>query len=273
MARATFFDDSGNRVPADHCARPVGRRQPVPGQRPRFDADQRHRPAAETGVLDDGHLRLGHLRPAFERRAVVVDRRRPSAVRMSNGFLRSGLASAEKMSPTVRKSIPSTTWGSEPRPHPSDPQSPRAAAGARPALGSLVRSAGGAIARRRQRGRQYWASRSGPMTARSHRCRIVLGGHAAEYSITSCRQHDRVVGRHDEDALGVHSIVASVFQYGWAPTFIPATTTSTSPALGVFHQPPQHPGHPVEVSLPDHGDLGVCRRANIRSARRVRRRG
>ena len=32
-------------------------------------------------------------------------------VRMSNGFLRSGFAVAEKMSPTVSKSTPSTTWG------------------------------------------------------------------------------------------------------------------------------------------------------------------
>ena len=32
-------------------------------------------------------------------------------VRMSNGFLRSGLASAEKISPTVVKSLPATSCG------------------------------------------------------------------------------------------------------------------------------------------------------------------
>ncbi len=46
--------------------RTVGRREPVSGQRPRFHADQRHRPPAESGVVHHRHLGLGHLRPTFE---------------------------------------------------------------------------------------------------------------------------------------------------------------------------------------------------------------
>ena len=33
------------------------------------------------------------------------------SVRMSNGFLRSGLVAEEKMSPTVRKSLSGNSWG------------------------------------------------------------------------------------------------------------------------------------------------------------------
>ena len=57
------------------------------------------------------------------------------------------------------------------------------------------------------------------------------------------------------------SIVDSAFQYGWAPTLMPATTMSTSPAgLGVLDEPAQHAGDPVEVLAAGvHGDLGPGR--------------
>ena len=53
--------------------RPVGRRRAVARQRPRLDADHRHGVAAEAGVVHDGRLGLGHLRPPLERLAVAVD--------------------------------------------------------------------------------------------------------------------------------------------------------------------------------------------------------
>ena len=49
--------------------------------------------------------------PALQHRVVLVGRARRITVRMSNGFLRSGLCSAEKISPTVVKSLSGIACG------------------------------------------------------------------------------------------------------------------------------------------------------------------
>ena len=92
--------------------RTVGRGHAVARQRPRLHPDHRHRVAAEPGVVDDGHLGLGHLRPALQRLVVLVDRSRPSPCGCRTASCGPGWRSSEKMSPTVVKSTPSTTCGS-----------------------------------------------------------------------------------------------------------------------------------------------------------------
>ena len=60
------------------------------------------------------------------------------------------------------------------------------------------------------------------------------------------------------------SIVASAFQYGWAPTLMPATTTLISPPrLGELDDPAQHRRDPVHVlGAAVHGDLAPAESAN-----------
>ena len=47
------------------------------------------------------------------------------------------------------------------------------------------------------------------------------------------------------------NIVASAFQYGWAPTLIPMTTTLISPPSWVNSMIPVVPGDQSMVSLPE----------------------
>ena len=73
MARASFFDDSGNSVPDDQLVRPVGGHGAASGQRSRLDAEQCDGLTAEMGVPNDGRVGVAHRRPAFERFVVLVD--------------------------------------------------------------------------------------------------------------------------------------------------------------------------------------------------------
>ena len=53
--------------------RTVGRHEPEPRERPGLEADQADGDASQVGVPDGRDLRLAHVRPALERRVVLVD--------------------------------------------------------------------------------------------------------------------------------------------------------------------------------------------------------
>ena len=72
IARAAFFDERGNSVPAVHVSGPSVGGKPRARHGPGLDAEQRHRVPAEVRVEDDGRLGVRHARPALQRRVVLV---------------------------------------------------------------------------------------------------------------------------------------------------------------------------------------------------------
>ena len=75
IARAIFFDDSGNSVPGRPLVGTVGRQEAGRGSGRDSMPRTRHRLAAEVGVQDHRRVGVRHPRPALERRVVLVDRR------------------------------------------------------------------------------------------------------------------------------------------------------------------------------------------------------
>ena len=111
MARATFFDDWGNRVPEVHT---VG---PSPGTSPSRATGLDSRPTRHTGIPPMWVSHTTAVSACCQRSHRSSGRWSASLTarmteRMSKGFLRSAFRSAEKTSPTVAKSLPSTgAWG------------------------------------------------------------------------------------------------------------------------------------------------------------------
>ena len=88
---------------------------------------------------------------------------------------------------------------------------------------------------------------------------VVLGRHAAGVvDRLLAGQHHRAVRRHHEDAPRVHQHrrLGVPVRLG-ADVDAGDDDVDLAACLGVLHEPPQHPGHPVEVLAAGvHGDLG-----------------
>ena len=112
MARAVFFDERGNSVPAVHWSGPSA------GGLPRRGIGRDSTPRTVTGWPP----RWASSTTEVSASAIPAHRSRTGwswsvtariTVRMSNAFLRSGLASAEKTSPTVVNSLSGCSCGKE----------------------------------------------------------------------------------------------------------------------------------------------------------------
>ena len=112
IARAVFFDDRGKSVPAVQVS------GPSLGGKPRRGTDLDSMPMRQTGrpprwascTTEVSASAMPAQRSSTGWSASATAR---ISVLMSNGFLRSGLVADEKMSPTVVKSLPSTSCGNE----------------------------------------------------------------------------------------------------------------------------------------------------------------
>ena len=164
IARATFFDDSGNSVPADHCTGPSAGVAPWRGNgRDSMPITVTACPpmrASHTTAVSASAI-SGHRSSGSRSRSTTA----PIIVRMSNGFLRSGLAPAEKTSPIERKSVPSTSWGTS-RTSRSTGSVVAAGRGQRSPGARYVSSwwSSSSSHAAASVGAQYWASPLGPIT-------------------------------------------------------------------------------------------------------------
>ncbi len=170
---------------------------------------------------------------------------------MSKAFLRSGLVSAEKISPTVRKSLPSTSWGYDEtsRSDGSDGRSATRAGLPRHDVGVLVvrhQHAEGAG----QVGRPVLRLPVGthhPVVAAD--AVVVLGGDpAGEVERLLAGEHHRALRGHHQDALGVHQHrgLGVPVRLG-ADVDAGDHDVDLAAVLGELHDPAQRLGHPVHV--------------------------
>ena len=263
IARATFFDDSGNSVPADHCAGPSAGVVPWRGSgrdsMPIIVTAWPPSRASYTTAISASAI-SGHRSSGSWSWSIVA----PISVRMSNGFLRSGLAVSEKMSPTVRKSTPSTTCGD--RAHVAVGRIRRGGPPRPPLAGCPVGQlvvVEEHVARRGQARRPVLG-----LAVRAHHpavaadAEVVLGGHpAGVVDRLLAGQHHRAVRRHHEDAPRVHEHrrLGVPVRLG-ADVDAGDDDVDLAALLGVLDEAAQHAGHPVEVLAAGvHGDLGAGR--------------
>ena len=207
IARAILRDDCGNSVPALHCS---GRRR-APGRSAAAGATRCR--AARTGQPP----RCASHTTAFSASRSPAQRSSGSwsasatarmTARTSNGFLRPGFVSSEKISPTVARSEPGALVrrGADVAVE-RVVASPRGAGSARRARRRCARSsASSVVARAGEVGRPVLR-----LAVRAHHAlvaadaEVVLGRHAAGVvERLLAGQHHRALGRHHEDALGVH---------------------------------------------------------------------
>src|SRR5579884_4227106 len=71
MARATFLEERGKRVPALHCSGPSAGTKP--SRETGFDSDNANRVAPEVGIPYYGCLRPLHSGPALKRQMILVN--------------------------------------------------------------------------------------------------------------------------------------------------------------------------------------------------------
>jgi hypothetical protein len=109
-ARAVFFDERGNSVPAVHWSGPSAGKLPRRGigrdSMPSTVTGRPPRCASSTTVVSASAMPAQRSSTGWSWSLTAR-----MTVRMSNGFLRSGFAVAEKMSPTVVKSLDGWSCG------------------------------------------------------------------------------------------------------------------------------------------------------------------
>ncbi len=172
-------------------------------------------------------------------------------VRMSKAFLRSGLVSAEKISPTVRKSLPSTSWGYDEmsrsdvvgRHRAPRPGLPRHDVGVLVVRHQHAEGAG-------QVGRPVLRLPVGshhPVVAAD--AVVVLGRDpAGEVERLLAGQHHGALRGHHQDALGVHQHRGLGVPVGLgADVDAGDHHVDLAAVLGELHDPAQRLGHPVHV--------------------------
>ena len=107
-------------------------------------------------------------------------------------------------------------------------------------------------------GAQYWACPFGPITRAYPPMPKLSSADTPPEKSSDCLPVRTIAeaGVITRMPLVCMSMVASAFQYGWAPTLMPATTMLISPpALGELDDAPQRAGDPVHVlGAGVHGD-------------------
>ena len=172
--------------------------------------------------------------------------------RMSNGFLRPGLCAAENTSPTVAKSRRRRRGCGAAR----TSRSRRVGGGgaAREPLaghdvGVLVVGEAGSGTRRRGRRPVLGLAVRAHDAVEAADAEVVLGGDAAgEVERLLAGEHHRALGRHDEDAAGVHEHRRLGVPVGLgADVDAGHDDVDLAAALGELDDPAQHGGDPVHV--------------------------
>ena len=183
-------------------------------------------------------------------------------VRMSNGFLRSGLAVAEKTSPTVVKSLDGCVCGNSRTSRSRG--SPLPAGRAEPLAGrdvGVLVVPKQEVARGGEVGRPVLRLAVGthdPVVAAD--AEVVLGRHPARVvQRVLAGEHHRAVRRHHQDALGVHEHrgLGVPVRLG-ADVDAGDDDVDLAPGLGERDDPAQRAGDPVHVlGAAVHGDPGA----------------
>src|ERR687893_383590 len=240
MARAVFFDERGNSVPAVHWSGPSA------GWLPRRGIGRDSTPRTHTGWPPRWASRTTEVSAS----AIPAHRSRTGwswsvtarmTVRMSKAFLRSGFVSAEKTSPTVVNSLSGCVCGKERT--------------SRSRGSSVCAGRGQRSVEVRRRVLRLAVGAHPPVVAAD--AEVVLGRHpAGVVQGVLAGEHHRAVRGHDQDALGVHEHRGLGVPVRLGADVDPGDDDFDLPAgLGELDDPAQRPGDPVHVlRAAVHGD-------------------